>query len=103
MAQEKQIQLVTMRLQVQSLASISGLSCGAGRRCGSDLALLWLWRRPAAVALIRPLAWGTSICCKRGPKKQNKREREREGLGFLCRWCARGGAGMVRGAYLAGG
>ena len=22
-----------------------------------DLALLWLWRRPAAVALIRPLVW----------------------------------------------
>ena len=22
-----------------------------------DLALLWLWCRPAAVALIRPLAW----------------------------------------------
>ena len=22
-----------------------------------DLALLWLWRRPAAIALIRPLAW----------------------------------------------
>ena len=22
-----------------------------------DLALLWLWRRPAATALIRPLAW----------------------------------------------
>ena len=29
-----------------------------------DLALLWLWRRPAATALIRPLAWGTSICLK---------------------------------------
>ena len=22
-----------------------------------DLALLWLWRRPAAAALIQPLAW----------------------------------------------
>ena len=28
-----------------------------GRRCSSDLALLWLWRRPAAVAPIRPPAW----------------------------------------------
>ena len=26
-------------------------------RCVKDLALLWLWRRPAATALIRPLAW----------------------------------------------
>ena len=33
------------------------VSCGVGRRCSSDLVLLWLWCRPAAVALTRPLAW----------------------------------------------
>ena len=33
------------------------MSCGVGRRCGSDPTLLWLWRRPAAVNLIWPLAW----------------------------------------------
>ena len=33
------------------------MSCGVGRRHGSDLALLWLWRRPAATAPIRPRAW----------------------------------------------
>ena len=33
------------------------MSCGVGGRRGSDLALLWLWRRPAAVAPIQPLAW----------------------------------------------
>jgi len=33
------------------------MSCGVGCRRGSDPALLWLWYRPAAVALIRPLAW----------------------------------------------
>ena len=32
------------------------MSCGIGCRCGSDPALLWLWCRPAAVALIQPLA-----------------------------------------------
>jgi len=52
-----------MRLQVQSLALLSGLrirrcpelwcSC----RCGSDPELLWLWQRPAATAPIGPLAW----------------------------------------------
>ena len=49
-------------MQVQSLASLSGLRiqhchelCGVGRRCGSDLACLWLWRR--LVAVIRSLAW----------------------------------------------
>ena len=31
------------------------ISCGIGRRCRSDLVLLWLW--PAATALIKPLAW----------------------------------------------
>ena len=31
--------------------------CGVGHRQGSDPALLWLWHRPTAVALIRPLAW----------------------------------------------
>ena len=33
------------------------MSCGAGRRCSSDLVLLWLWRRLTTVAPIRPLAW----------------------------------------------
>ena len=33
------------------------MSCGVGRRCASDLVLLWLWCRPAATALIGPLAW----------------------------------------------
>ena len=32
------------------------MSCGVGRRRGSDLALLWLSRRLEAVALIRTLA-----------------------------------------------
>ena len=40
------------------LASFSGLGSGiavrgvVGRRCGFDLASLWLWHRPAAAALI---------------------------------------------------
>ena len=33
------------------------MSCGVGNRHGSDPALLWFWRRPAATAPIRPLAW----------------------------------------------
>ena len=47
----------------EAVGSIPGLnqwaavSCGIGRRCGSDLALLWLWCRPVAVALSGPLAW----------------------------------------------
>ena len=33
------------------------MSWGVGRRHGSDPALLWLWRRPATAAPIRPLAY----------------------------------------------
>ena len=52
-----------MKTRVQFLASFSGLririavSCGLGHKLGSDLVLLWLWCRSAAVALIGPLAW----------------------------------------------
>ena len=58
----ERIWLVSMRTQVQSLASLSGLkisiavSCGVGHRHAWDLALLWLWGGPAAVAPIRCLA-----------------------------------------------
>ena len=58
------IRLGTMRLWVRSLGlaqwvkgSGVAMSCGVDHRRGSDLALLWLWCRPAASALIRPLAW----------------------------------------------
>ena len=33
------------------------MSCGIGCRHDSDPKLLWLWYRPAAIALIRLLAW----------------------------------------------
>ena len=33
------------------------MSCGIGCRRDSDPELLWLWSRPEATALIRPLAW----------------------------------------------
>ena len=33
------------------------MSCGVGFRHGLELALLWLWRRLAAIVPIPPLAW----------------------------------------------
>ena len=33
------------------------MSCGVDHKRGSDLALLWFWRRLAAAAPVRPLAW----------------------------------------------
>ena len=54
--------LIPMRMQVGSLALLSGLriyiavSCSVGSRCSLDLALLWLWCRLAGAAPIRSLA-----------------------------------------------
>ena len=52
------------------------MSCGVGRRRGSDLALLWLWRRPAATAPIRPLAWdppyATGVALEKGKKTKKQ-------------------------------
>ena len=48
-----------------------------GHRCGSDLVLLWLCCRPAAVALIQPLAWeppyaaGAALESQKQTNKQN--------------------------------
>ena len=46
------------------------MSCGIGHRRGSYLALLWLWRRLAAIALIRPLAWELPYAASAALKKQ---------------------------------
>ena len=62
----------------QSLASLSGLgsgvavSCGVGRRQGSDLVLLWLWCRPAATAAARPLSWEPRYAAGMALKRQKK-------------------------------
>ena len=33
------------------------MNCGVGGRHSLDLALLWLWPRPAGIAPIGPLVW----------------------------------------------
>ena len=63
------------------------MSCGVGRRCGSDQCvedpvLLWLWCRPAAVALIRPLAWEPSYATGVALKSKKRRKEERKKLGI---------------------
>ena len=55
-------------------------SCGVGCRCGSDCMLMWLWHRPAAVALILSLAWELSYAASAALKRQRKKKkREKEG------------------------
>ena len=53
------------------------VSCGVGRRRGSDPAWLWLWlwRRPAAIALIQPLAWEPPCATGAALKKIGKKEK----------------------------
>ena len=55
------------------------MSCGVGRTCSSDLALLWLWHRPVAVALIRPLAWEPSYAAGAALKRQKDKKKVRDG------------------------
>ena len=61
------------------------MSCGVGRRCSSDMALLWLWHRPAVAALIDlNLSLGTFIC--RGcstPQKKKRKEMSPKMIGTL--------------------
>ena len=45
---------------VKYLAGKYTMSYGIGRRLGLDVMLLWLWYRPAAVALIGLIAWEPS-------------------------------------------
>ena len=52
------------------------MSCDVGHRRGLDPALLWLWRRPAAIAPIGPLTWeppyAVCVALKRQKTKQIK-------------------------------
>ena len=58
------------------------MSCGVGCGRGSGLALPWLWWRPAAVAMIRPLAWepphAASAALKRQKTKKQKTKTKKQ-------------------------
>ena len=70
---------MSMRIRVQSLASLSGLriqrcpSCGIGHRHGSDCMGLWLWCRPADAApiqtLTQALPYASCVAIKRKKEK----------------------------------
>ena len=54
------------------------MSCGIGRRQGSDLALQWLWHRLATTVLIRPLAWESPNSMSAALKRQNKTKQNKK-------------------------
>ena len=56
------------------------MSCGMGRKQGTDPMLLGLWCRPAAAAPIQPLAWelpyaiGVTLKSKKAKKEKKKKK-----------------------------
>ena len=50
------------------------LSCSVGHRQSSDLALLWLWHRPAAATSIPPLTWELPYAVTTALKKKKKKK-----------------------------
>ena len=69
MAQWKQILLVSMKTQVQSLPSLSG-------------SRIWhyleLWCRPAATAPIRPLPWEPPYAAGAALEKEKKQKKKKK-------------------------
>ena len=78
--QWKRIQLVSLRMWIRSLASISGLRiqrcselwCRSKMRLGSGIVLLW--HRPAAAAPIQSLAWEFPHVASAALKSKEKKE-----------------------------
>ena len=58
------------------------MSCGVGHRHGLDLVLLWLQRRPAAVALIGPLAWETPYAAGAALGKAKRQDKKKKKSGI---------------------
>ena len=54
------------------------MSCSVGGRHGSDLTLLWLWCRPAAIALNPPLAWKLPYAVGAALKKTKEKKIKKE-------------------------
>ena len=58
------------------------VSCIISCRLASDLVLLWLWRRPAASALIQPLAWELPYAAGSARKSKKKKKKNSSILKF---------------------
>ena len=60
------------------------MSCGIGRRWGSDVTLLWLWGRPSAIAPIGPLAWDPPYALGAALRKRQGHSPLKAELGCYC-------------------
>jgi len=54
------------------------VSCGGGHRCGLDPALLWLWCKLAATALIRPVAWEPPYAAGAALEKAQRQKKKKK-------------------------
>ena len=54
------------------------MNCGVGRRHSLDPTLLWLWSRPAATALIGPLAWESPYAMGAAQETAKKRQKKKK-------------------------
>ena len=64
------------------------MSCGVGHRHDLDLALLWPWCRPAAIAPVRPIGWETLYASGAALKSGKKKKKETGNFQSVCRFCA---------------
>ena len=62
------------------------MSCDVGCRHSSDLALVWLWYRLAAMAPIGPLAWEPPYAA-RAAQEMAKRQKKKKNLLCFCTSC----------------
>ena len=53
------------------------MNCAAGHRCGSDLALQWLWHRLAETAPTRLLAWEPPYAMGAAPQKKTEKTKKK--------------------------
>ena len=63
------------------------MSCGVRCRRGLDPELLWLWRRPVATALIRPLAWEPPYAVGAALEKAKRQKKKKVGAYPFCYAC----------------
>ena len=82
------------------------MSCGVGQRGGSDLALLWLWHRQAAAALIPPLAWEipyvAGVALKKPTRTHTEKQLKSGGRGAPHCMTVPTGKGETRGCFVGG-